>query len=328
MPKILVIGATGFLGNALCAALLRAGHTVYGLARNPAKAKSLIVQEILPVMGSVQESGEYLTLIREKNIDSVIDASGAMDGAFQLLKDLTQAGKERLEMAQRDGLAAQKLGFVYTSGMWAHGNSVEQIGDLDPVGVASAKNAPATLVGWRPQLERDILATKDVLDVAVLRPALMYGKTSPIWAFLLGPVLGGTQAKEGRQQQLTTTVTVQADPDCMSPTIHVDDIALAYVRAVEKVHLLAGTGIVPIFDVQTAWENVRVLLETFARVVGFTGKIEYAEVGENAFAQAMSTSVKGDSSRARQILGWEPTRPEGFVAGMEVYARAFAAGMS
>lgn len=37
MMKILVTGANGFVGTHLCQKLLNMGHTVYGLARNPAK---------------------------------------------------------------------------------------------------------------------------------------------------------------------------------------------------------------------------------------------------------------------------------------------------
>ena len=322
MPKILVIGATGYLGNALSTALVRASHTVYGLARSESKGKSLAAQEIIPVTGSVQDSNNYLNLIRDKRIDVVVDASGAMDGASQLLKDLVNAGKERLEQSKRDGVVAQRLGFVYTSGMWVHGSSVDQVADLDPVGVPAAKTSAATLVAWRPQLERDILASKDVLDVAVLRPALMYGLRSSLWAIALGPILLAAQQKQG-------SVDILADPNCMAALAHVEDVALAYVQAIERVHILAGTGVVPVFDLQTSWENVRVVLETFARYIGYKGTFNFQDPvkTENVFAQAMSASVKGDSTRARQLLDWRPTRIDGFVAGMEVYGGAFIAGL-
>ncbi len=326
MPKVLVIGATGNLGSSLCSALLRSGHTVYGLARNASKAKSLSMQEVLPVLGSVQDSSAYLSLINSASIDCVVDASGAMDGSYQLLTDLKKAGQARLDSAREENLPVpppQKLGFIYTSGMWVHGNSLEQVSDLDPVGTPSAKSPAANLVAWRPQLERDILASREVLDVAVLRPALMYGKTSSIWAILLAPILQAAQKKEGSTEVLY-------DPGCMQPLAHVEDVALGYVKMVEKVHVFAGTGVVPVFDLQTTWENMDVVLAEFARSVGFKGEVKAQDPfkTENVFAHAMSTSVKGDSSRARTLLGWEPMRLEGFAAKMEVYGGAFAAGMS
>jgi nucleoside-diphosphate-sugar epimerase len=54
MPHVLVLGATGTLGSALCTHLLNAGHTVFGLARSPSKASGLLQSEIIPVLGSVE----------------------------------------------------------------------------------------------------------------------------------------------------------------------------------------------------------------------------------------------------------------------------------
>ena len=75
-----------------------------------------------------------------------------------------------------------KLGFVYCSGVWVHGSSFENISDLDPVGTADVKTQTPKLVGWRPRLERDVLAARDVLDVAVVRPAKIYGREHAIWS--------------------------------------------------------------------------------------------------------------------------------------------------
>ncbi len=48
--NILVTGATGFVGSALCRALTGAGHTVTALSRNPAVAK-----QRLPMLDNIQE---------------------------------------------------------------------------------------------------------------------------------------------------------------------------------------------------------------------------------------------------------------------------------
>ena len=44
----------------------------------------------------------------------------------------------------------------------------------------------------------------------------------------------------------------------------------------------------------------------------------------DALAEAMQTSINGDSSRAKQLLGWQP-RGNGFVSSMPVYAAAWLA---
>ena len=49
------------------------------------------------------------------------------------------------------------------------------------------------------------------------------------------------------------------------------------------------------------------------------------EPGEDhLFAEAVQTGLDGDSSRAEHLLGWLP-RKRGFVARMDVYAKAFMA---
>jgi nucleoside-diphosphate-sugar epimerase len=51
MPKVLIVGATGYVGQALALSLIHSGnHIVYGLARSNQKARALAQQEILPVL--------------------------------------------------------------------------------------------------------------------------------------------------------------------------------------------------------------------------------------------------------------------------------------
>lgn len=49
--KILVTGATGYIGNGVAKTLAMRGHTVYGLYRNDAFVRILKQQEIIPVQG-------------------------------------------------------------------------------------------------------------------------------------------------------------------------------------------------------------------------------------------------------------------------------------
>jgi nucleoside-diphosphate-sugar epimerase len=318
MPKILIIGATGYIGQTLALSLVRSGgHTVYGLARSPEKAKSLEALEIIPVKGSVSDSTTYLDLIRSANIDIVVDTAGANIESKKILNDLLRVGAERLEEAKRAGIKMAKLGFIYTSGTWVHGSSTEPVNDLTPVGVPLAPTQPPKLVAWRPQLEQEILAASDVLDVVVMRAALVYGGAGSIWTGLFSPLLEA--AKAG-----ASTVSVKAKPDSMLGLVHVDDAASGLHAAVDKLPLISGTGVYPVFDLVTSQESMRLVLESAAKVLGFHGKVDMTEVENDYFAEAMSTSFNGNSDRAMQLLGWQPKR-SGFVQRMDLYAKAWAA---
>ena len=210
MPRVLIIGATGFVGSALAGELLRSGnHTVYGLARNPSKATQLAAKEIIPIVGSVADSAAYLSLIKTAGIHIVVDAAGANDGSAKVLQDLVIAGTERL----REG--GPKLGFVYTSGLWVHGPSFDPVSDLDPVGVAGAKSQPPRMVAWRPQLEQQILAARDVLDVVILRPAQTYGRESTFWSPFFGAIAEAAKTN-------AKTVTIPMDSNSMPALAHVE----------------------------------------------------------------------------------------------------------
>lgn len=323
MPRILILGATGYVGSALATTLLRSSHRVYGLARTPAKANSLARLEIIPVNGSIQDSDAYIQLIKTAHIDVVVDCSGANQESFKVLSDVKAAGKERL----RQGGA--KLGFVYTSGTWVHGSSDSRVSDLDPVGTEFAPAQPPRLVKWRPEMERDALAARDVLDVMVVRPALIYGRESAIWASFFGPVVEAVaKEKGGEEDDERVTVKIPLNPMSRPALVHVDDVAQGLQCAVEKLPLISGTGVYPVFDLMTSQESMRDIFDGFGRAVGLKGrrrKIELVQPGEeDLFAEAMQTSTNGDSSRAETLLGWSPKK-RGFVAGMDVYANAFKA---
>ena len=315
MIRVLILGATGYIGSALAQSLLRSGqYTVYGLARNEAKAKQLAAAEIIPVIGSVTDSSAYINLIAHENINVVVDSAGANQESAKILEDLIKAGKERL---QKGGA---KLGFVYTSGIWVHGSSHDRVSDLDVVGTEHSKSQPPAMVAWRPQVERDVLAARDVLDTMIVRSALVYGREHGIWTGLFAPILEAV--KQGK-----TEIQVPIEPTSWAGLIHVDDTAFGIHCAVEKLPLISGTGVYPIFDLVSSVEPMSIIFETVAKLMGFKGKVNLVAVKDNYYTKAMETSVNEDSPRAQQFLGWQPKR-KGFVANLDVYVRAFMAAQA
>ncbi|CEJ88052.1 hypothetical protein VHEMI04595 [[Torrubiella] hemipterigena] len=320
MPKILVIGATGYLGSRLCGFLVQTGlHRVYGIARAPEKAKGLALSEVTPILcpDPVNEPSPYLTAIQEHNIDIVVDVAGADAQSAKFLADVADIGRQRLERFAAAGIPnGPKLGFIYCSGSWVHGSSNKLVNDLDIVG-AEGSLAPPPLIAWRVAFEKTVHAASSTLAVAVVRPALIYGRENTIWTSYLLPLL------QASRENTAPRVEIPLDPRSRAGLIHVDDAATGIQAVIEQLDQIAATTY-PVFDLVTSQESMRDVFEAAAAAWGYTGAVELVGHGGDAFHEAMSTTFNGSSARARQLLGWQPRRVNGMVADMEVYAAAFA----
>ena len=114
---------------------------------------------------------------------------------------------------------------------------------------------PITVVAWRPPVEQAVLKD-DRVNGIVIRPSLLYGKS----ASLLDSVFEA--AETGRQ------IAWYGKPGGRFSLIHTDDLADAYVRAVEKAPILGGLAI----DVSNdTTESVEDFLQRLIQVSGAKG---------------------------------------------------------
>lgn len=317
MPNVLILGGTGYLGLTLGHALLRTGNfTVFGTARTPEKAKSLIAAEITPLSGDITDPATLSSLITNNEIHIVVDASQAYEQAGSILTGVVTAAKNRIAALAKESAVGPKLGFVYTSGSWVHGSPSARVSDLSPVGNSLAKGTPATAVGWRPAHEQAILKARDVLDVAILRPAAIYGRGSWVWGTWWGGLLAA------KQKGSNEPIQVPADKTARTGTIHVDDLAAAYVAAIERIDGRLGNW--PVFDVLNETISITEIMEAAKAALGVTAPLEYGGTHGNPFLEALSLVANSDASRARNVLGWEPRRKD-FLQNMELYVKAWEA---
>ncbi|KAG8736855.1 hypothetical protein FRC12_017422 [Ceratobasidium sp. 428] len=322
MPRVLIIGATGYIGNALALSLLRSGdHTVWGIARTQDKARSLAVQEIAPVLCAdpIHDGAAWHEIVRKHHIDVIVDCSTISPDVLIMLDALKRLGQERLDTAAKEGVKVQKLGFVHVCGIWVHGDSKLLVSDTTPVGTASAPVPPVAFSAARPGWEQTILKTQDVLDVVIVRPGLVYGGTSWVFTAAFQPILNAVRSG-------ATAAQVPLSEDAAPSLVHVEDVASGLHAAVDKLPLIAGTGIYPVFDLATSHESFKSITDGVAVALGLKGKVEYVGPGDNGFFQALTSSTNCDSARARQLLGWAPKR-FGMLSKVGIYAEAWRANV-
>ncbi|KAJ7461345.1 hypothetical protein B0H11DRAFT_2056849 [Mycena galericulata] len=293
--KVLVIGATGFIGFPVAQALVRGGHIVYGLARTQAKGKELAKEEIIPVIGDA-ESDAWIPLIA--TLDVIIEAVGGMD-----VKTLSASMLERVTKAAKDlrPQDAPLLSYIYTSGTWVHGdNRQDTVTDTTPI------VRPVELVAWRPALEQRIVRSTAINGI-VVRPALLYGRSASILGMLFKTAAAGKVAWPGT-------------PGGRYAVIHSDDLAELYLRVAEKASMFGGK----IFDAANPYtESVDELLSKLVKISGAKGPYEYTKPA-HLFEEAIQTTQLIRPYLANALLGWSAKKP-GLIAGLENYYAAWLA---
>lgn len=317
MPNVFILGATGYLGQALAQSLLRSGdYHLFGSARDAAKGKTLTKAEITPIFGDFTDSATLAGLISSNEIDIVVDCSSAYEQAGNILQGVINASKARISALAKEKAIGPKVGFVYCSGSWVHGTPGSRVSDLSPVGTSLAKDKPAVAVGWRPAHEQSILAARDTLNVAILRPYAIYGRASWVWGTWWGPVLAAKKSGS------TDTIQIPADRATRTGTIHVDDVAAGFHAAIDRIDGRLGEW--PVFDL--VGENLTVveIMEAVAATLGVKAPLAYAGTMGNAFLEALSLVSTGDAQRARTVLGWEAKRKT-FVLNLPTYVQAWEA---
>lgn len=292
--RVFVTGASGYIGNAVAAAFRRAGHHVTGLVRSEESSALLQKQEILPLIGTMEDPSKFL-MHTEKAEVLVHCASDSSINRVQ--HDLNTI--ENLIQAARAAPLPRIL--IYTSGCWIYGNTQGQLVDE-----ASPVN-PLEIVKWRPKHEETVLqAQSRHLRTIVIRPGCVYGARGYLTSYLF------KSAQEG-------AVSIVGDGKNHWSMIHVEDLARAYVLAAEK----ELSGIV--FNVNDGSQpRLGEIAEKIAEHAKIPGKIRKLSLEEaiklwGNSAIGMHADQKISNERAHRLLGWTPAHTH-FLDGLALYA--------
>jgi nucleoside-diphosphate-sugar epimerase len=295
--RVFLTGATGYLGSAIGARLARAGREVIGLTRNEDRVRWLESLGMEAVVGALDQPDAWIG--RLKNADAVVHAAAdAQDTAAE-----DQRLLEAVRAAMIDGRVKRLL---YTSGIWVHGASGDRVID------ESTPLAPLALVKWRAAHEEVALDyIENGLETVILRPGIVYGESRGIL---------GDWWRAARDRH---RVTYPGDGSQRWPLVHRDDVAEAYLLALE--HAKPGSRF-PLADDSRL--TVREIAESIARVTGATAKPwprEQVLEALGAYGEALLTSQQVTSAAARRELGWVP-RHTSFVREAEALYGEWQAG--
>jgi nucleoside-diphosphate-sugar epimerase len=173
MSRVLVTGASGFIGRYTCAAFASRGYTVRAALRQPqssSASETIIIGEI----GSHTDWSAALV-----NVDAIIHLAARVHvmretatDPLTAFREINTAGTIRLAQAARDA-GIKRFVFVSTIGVNGEETPKDQ-----PINEASppAPHSPYTISKWEAE---QALRQIDDLETVVVRPPLVYGLDAP-----------------------------------------------------------------------------------------------------------------------------------------------------
>jgi 2-alkyl-3-oxoalkanoate reductase len=167
--KVLVTGASGFLGSHVAEQLSREGHDVRALVRKSSNRDFLErLERIEFAYGGVEDAEKVAEAV--KGVDAIVHSAGLVKArsAEEFHRTNVEGTRNLVEAAKKHAPKLRR--FVFVSSLTAAGPS------LDGVPLEGDGAGPVTHYG-RSKLdaERVVLAAKDTIPVTILRPSIIYG---------------------------------------------------------------------------------------------------------------------------------------------------------
>jgi nucleoside-diphosphate-sugar epimerase len=279
--QVFLTGATGYIGSAVAERLRAAGHQVSGLARSDAAAARLKAAGVTPVRGDFSDP------------KAVGTAARSADGVISMATTYDPKVDGPAVDAILDALAGSNKPFVYTSGIWSHGDTGGAVVD------ETSPPRPAALVQWRQAVEDKVReGAKRGIRSVVIRPAIVYGRGGGIPAGFL---------QSAREEGAARYV---GSGNNRWPFVHVDDLADLYLLALER----APAGSL-LLGVNGPSHLVREVAAAASRGAGAGGRtvawpLEEARKKLGPYADALVLDQQASGRRAQELLGWQPSRPD------------------
>jgi nucleoside-diphosphate-sugar epimerase len=282
--KVLLTGATGYVGSHILTELQEHGHEVIAPVRDQAQADSVTARGAAPIVVDLYDREAVAGLL-----------SGA-DGAIHTASpgDETSAKMDSAVVeAAIEAFARTGKPYLHISGAWI-------FGDNTSITEEASFNAPP-MVAWKLPIEQRVLDAEGIRGVVIVS-SVAYGDGG---GGLPGLLLSSPRDEEdnlimlGSGQQHWTTV-------------HVADIADFFRRVLEndsaRGRYVLGDGVNP---------TVAELTQAAAVATGAPGVVPgshdeaRARIGDY-FAEVLLLNQGTSAAKARNELGWRPAHP-GFV---------------
>ncbi len=306
--RVLVTGASGFLGSHVAEQLAAEGHDVVALVRSTSSRRVLDrVPRIRFALGAVEDAASTARAV--EGVDAIVHAAGLVKARSPAeFRAINVTGTENLLAAARAHAPGLRR-FVFVSSLAAVGPSH----DGKPVS-SDRTPSPVTHYGRsKLEAERAALAAKGDLPVTVVRPPMIYGpRDSETFAFFQTVSRGVLPLVAGGENTLSV--------------VYVGDAASACVRAIFA-DVPSGRAYFVEDGTVYRWRDMLADVEralgkrAWVRLSLPFAVIQAAAVASEAYGRATGKAVMltrdklnelgaphwvCDASDTRRELGWQP----------------------
>ncbi|KVR74114.1 UDP-glucose 4-epimerase family protein [Burkholderia ubonensis] len=297
MSRVLVTGANGFVGRALCRALIADGHMAVGLVKRAGGC-------VDGVQEWVHDTSDFVGLIDAKwpEVECVIhlaarvhvmhDTATDPDAAFRSTN--VEGALRVAEAARRHG--ARRLVFVSSIKAIAEGDRGLPLGEDDPARPEDAYGRS------KYEAEQALRKFGDAsgLDIVIVRPPLVYGPgVRANFLRMMGAVWRGVPLPLGAVAARRSLV-------------YVDNLADALLHCATDPHAARGCFHVADDNAPSVTELLRMLGDALGKPVRLfpvpDGLLRAAckLTGRSAAIDRLTGSLRVDTGHIKHVLGWQP----------------------
>ncbi|MEX2194627.1 MAG: NAD(P)-dependent oxidoreductase [Thermoleophilaceae bacterium] len=279
--RVLVTGASGFLGRAVCAELIGRGNEVAALVRRPGSEPD----RTRAVAGDLTDAEALAAALAAAEPDCVVHLAAeiATQRDARRIEEVNVEGTRRLLDACR---AAGSPRFLFASTVVT--------GDAQGELLDEGSILPVETVYGRSKQQGEELVRESGLEAVVIRPSHVYGP-------------GGWFASDivARLRQPGRFVVVGSG-DNLWDVVHVDDVARAMADAAERAP--AGSTYHVVDDVPIRYRDFLALTAEALGLGpprGVPAWLARIAAGRDPVA-AVLRSARSSNARIKEELGWEP----------------------
>lgn len=299
-PKILITGATGFVGKAVTKTLLSLNYHVVATVRSEKNSLPLGLQKIivdnLSATTNWSSAFETVSVVIHSAARAHVMSDTATNPAAEFCKVNTDG---TLRLARQAAKAGVKR-FIFISSIKVNGEKTKPDNPFRPDSNFISKD-PYGLSKYNAERGLLALAQEMEMEVVIIRPPLVYGPgVQANFASMMGWI------KKGRLLPLGTAVHNKRSLIALENLVNFIIHCIDHPKAANEIFLISDGEDVStselIRKVAKAFNKKILLLPVPITWMKFIAKL----INKEEMINRLFDSLQVDSSKARDLLGWKP----------------------